>query len=160
MPWFVLYTKSRNEKIVAKKLQERNIEVYCPLRITHRKWSDRYKKIGEPLFRSYVFVNLSESERNQVFGIPGVVRYLFWLQKPAIVRDEEIEAIRLILNEVDNSQLVITEFQPGNKLRIGSGAFAQTEGTVVRQQGRIVTVLLESLQVIISVDQSKTVVLA
>ncbi len=158
MPWFVLYTKSRNEKLVAEKLRQRGIEVYCPLHKTRRKWSDRYKIVEEPLFRSYCFVQLADHDRNRVFSVPGVVRYLFWQQKPAVVRDVEIEAIRLMLNEVDHDQLVITHFQPGSRATIGSGTFAQTDGTVVRQQGKIVTIMLEALQVMISIDQSKTIV--
>jgi hypothetical protein len=39
-------------------------------------------------------VQLAEADRNLVFDSPGVVRYLFWLGKPAVVRDEEIKVIK------------------------------------------------------------------
>ena len=156
MPWFVLHTKSRMEKVVAEKLRERRIEVYCPLVKTKRKWSDRFKIIEEPLFRSYCFVNLNEHERSSVFGVPGIVRYLFWQKKAAIVRDPEIEAIRMMLNEVDHSQITIKSFEVGDRLTVASGSFGKTSGHVVRQQGKIVTVVLDALQLFLTVDLSKT----
>jgi len=59
-----------------------------------KQWSDRKKKTETPLIASYVFVNIEEKNRNDVFDIPGVVRYLFWLGKPAIVREVEILALK------------------------------------------------------------------
>lgn len=158
MPWFVLYTKSRNEKLVADKLRAMDVEVYCPLVKTKRKWSDRVKTVEEPLFRSYCFVRLEEHERASVFAVPGVVRYLFWLKKPAVVRDEEIETIKLMLNEVDHNFLTVVALQPGDRLRITSGSFTDTTGKVVRQHGKIVTLLLESMQLLLTVDLSKTAI--
>lgn len=120
MPWFVLYTKSRNEKIVAEKLKTKHIEVYCPLIKTKRKWSDRIKMVEEPLFRPYYFVNLPEHQPANVFDVPGVVRYLFWLNKPALVNDSEIEIIKRMLNELDNNLLQVKSFTAGDRLIIGS----------------------------------------
>ncbi|GAB4033262.1 UpxY family transcription antiterminator [Spirosoma gilvum] len=158
MPWFVLYTKSRSEKIVADKLMTMSIEVYCPMMKIKRKWSDRIKVVEEPLFRSYCFVNLEEHERYKVFDAPGVVRYLFWQNKPAVVREAEIDAIKLMLNEVDHTLLSVQTFQPGDQLRIASGTFSDTTGKVIRQQGKIVTVLLDTLQLMLTVDLSRTVI--
>ena len=78
MPWFVIYTKSKSEKLVANGLRNLGFDVYCPLRKVQRKWSDRVKIVEEPLFRSYCFVNLKEEERHLVYNVPGFVRYLFW----------------------------------------------------------------------------------
>lgn len=156
MPWFVIYTKARNEKIVAQKLHEQGIDVYCPLVATRRRWSDRVKTVQEPLFRSYCFVNLAEQERSRVFAVPGVVRYLFWLKKPAIARDEEIEAIKLMLNDIEPGTLMMTQFQPGDRATIASGSFAGMAGSVVRQQGKIVSIRLDCLQTLLTVNVSKT----
>ena len=158
MPWFVLYTKSRNEKLVADKLLTRGIEVYCPLIKAKRRWSDRTMIVSQPLFPSYCFVRLDERDRAKVFGVPGVVRYLFWQKQAAIVRDSEIEAIRLMLNEIDNDLIQVKSYQPGDSLHIASGSFTDVSGTVVHQQGKIVTILLNSLQVVLTVDLSKTLV--
>lgn len=159
MPWFVLYTKSKNEKVVAKRLRVMDIEVYCPLIKVKRTWSDRTKIVEEPLFRSYCFVNLADHARDKVFKAPGVVRYLFWLHKPAIVRDAEIETIKRMLNEVDHSQIKLTTYEPGERLRIASGSFADVTGEVVSYQGKQVSIRLDSLQLLVTIDQSKTVLM-
>ncbi|GAB3258003.1 UpxY family transcription antiterminator [Larkinella harenae] len=156
MPWFVIYTKSRSEKLVADGIQKKGIEVYCPLRKVKRKWSDRYKIIEEPLFRSYCFVKLEDRERSQVFGVPGFVRYLFWLNKPAIVREEEIEQIKKMLNDFDHETIQVHQFEVADKVRIDSGAFMKQEGEIVAQQGKKLTLHLESLGIYLSVDASKT----
>ena len=159
MPWFVLYTKPRNEKLVAERLRGIEIEVYCPLVKKERKWTDRTKVVEEPLFRSYCFVNVADHDRDRVFAVPGIVRYLFWLKKPAVVRDVEIETIKLMLNEVDHNLIVVESFSPGDRLTVGSGSFIDVTGSVIRQDGKIVSIQLDSLQVVVKVDISRTVVL-
>lgn len=156
MPWFVLYTKSRSEKLVAKGLLQRNIEVYCPLRKVRRQWSDRIKTVEEPLFRSYCFVHLEDNDRQKVFDVPGVVGYLHWLKKPAIVKQKEIDLIRDMLNDFDHDSLEVLNFEAADRLRISSGAFMYQEGEVVSTQGKQVIVKIDSLSMYISVDISKT----
>jgi transcriptional antiterminator RfaH len=158
MPWYVLYTKSRTEKSVAKALRERDIEVYCPLIKTKRKWSDRFKIVEEPLFRSYCFVNLEEHEQSRVYGVRGFVRYLFWMKKPAIVRDSEILIIKRMLNEIQSSDIRVKAFTSADRVKIKSGCFTDVEGNVVSQQGKTLTVFMESLQMVVRVDLSRTIV--
>lgn len=156
MPWFVLYTKSRNEKLVASKLAEKGIEVYCPMLKTKRQWSDRIKTVEEPLFRSYCFVRLEENERAKVFDVPGVVRYLFWLKKPAIVRDSEIDAIQQMLQANDHNLIQVEQYERDSQVTISNGAFANTKGEVLVQQGRNLTIVISSLGVVLKVNLSRT----
>lgn len=158
MAWFVIHTKSNTEKRVADDLRKRNITVYCPLITEKRNWSDRVKLVENPLFRSYCFVQIHENERNLVFGVPGVVGYLHWLKKPAVVRDEEIEVIKKFLNDFDHAAIQIQQYSVSDKVRINSGVFMEQEGHVIAQQGKKVVVRLESLGVSISVDTSRTLV--
>lgn len=156
MPWFVIYTKSRYEKKVAEELIERGIDAYCPTIKKVRQWSDRKKIVELPLFNSYVFVQLEESERAKVFGVPGFVRYLFWLQKPAIVRDEEIEAIRYYLDDFDHSKISVVPLREKEYIRIKSGILTDKVGEVISQQGRKVAIFLEELGFKMEIDISKT----
>ena len=112
MNWYVLYTKSRNEKVVAQKLAALGIEVYCPLVRTRKQWSDRLKWVEEPLLRSICFVHLTEQDRERVFQVSGVVRYLFWLGKPAIVSDHEIDQLKLFLEKNDHHEITVMDFAP------------------------------------------------
>ncbi|MFZ0488743.1 MAG: UpxY family transcription antiterminator [Salegentibacter sp.] len=145
MSWYVLYTKPRTELKVAARLQEMKLEVFCPSITELRQWSDRKKKVTSPLFKSYVFVNLKEQERNLVFDVPGVVRYLFWLGKPATVRDKEIETIRKWIEDDEVEDLQIDHLTPGDKLTINSGTFKEQQAIIKEIGNKRMKLLLPSL---------------
>jgi len=150
--WLVLYTKSRNEKLVASRLADLGIEAYCPLKRTKRKWSDRWKWVDEPLFSSYCFVRISPEERMKVFEAPGVVRYLFWLGQPAVVRDKEIDLIKSWLSDFDHEGISIDALEVGEKVNIASGPLTDRSGEVVSQQGSQLFLRLEGMGVVLRVD--------
>ena len=120
MNWYVVYTKPKWEKKVAEQLEKFGIECYCPIIEKVQQWSDRKKKVQVPLFNSYVFVNIEESDRNLVFQSTGVVRYLFWLGKPAIVRDEEIKVIKQWLEKPNASSIDVSPYKIGDKIKLES----------------------------------------
>ena len=97
--WYAVYTKPRWEKKVFRTLSESGHEAYCPLNKVNRKWSDRIKKVDEPLFKSYVFIRLAAAEQPGVRLVNGVLNFVYWNGKPAVVKDREIEEIRRFLNE-------------------------------------------------------------
>ncbi len=134
MSWYVLYTKPRTEKRVAESLEHMGVEVYCPLITEIKQWKDRKKKLKTPLFKSYVFIKLEDKNRNRVFDVPGVVRYLFWLGKPAIVRNEEIEVIQewLDCEKVDDAK--VDHLNQGDKISIKNGVFKDHEA-IIREVG-------------------------
>ncbi len=150
--WFVLYTKPQNEKRVNDGIRQLGIESFCPMIKTRKKWSDRFKLIEQPLFKSYCFVRLPERERARVFEVPGVVRYLFWLRQPAIVRQEEIEAIKELLASCEHDSIRIQNFTAEDTVRIKSGVFSEMTGIVERQEKNQLFLYLEALQLVINVD--------
>jgi len=152
MPWFVIYTKSRNEKKVAELLQKNGVEVFCPLVKLKKNWSDRTKIVETPLFNSYVFVNLSDKDRNVVFNVPGVIRYLFWLKKPAIVKDSEIENLKNILHETIDS-FTIENYQIGDTVKISEGVFKGLDGVIEKQSNTKLHVILENVGIKITLQR-------
>ena len=153
MNWYAIYTKSRYEKKVAEELIRRGVEVYCPVVKRERQWSDRKKVVEEPLFKSYVFVHLEEKDRHQVFGVPGFVRYLYYLQQPAIVKNEEIAVIRDLLNDYEGQELSLQEFTAADRVKLKSGPFMDAEAVVQQLTSKFkVEVLIEALGVKIVVD--------
>ena len=145
MNWYVVYTKPKWEKKVAEQLTQKGIECYCPL-VTHvRQWTDRKKKLQVPLFNSYVFVHLDEADRNLVFQSTGVVRYLFWLGKPAVVLDQEINTIKEWLGSSDKYDVSLSTLQVGAKITLESGPF-KSQSAIVQEVGKSHYVLiLESM---------------
>ncbi|AXY75563.1 UpxY family transcription antiterminator [Paraflavitalea soli] len=143
--WYALYTKPFWEKKVAGLLAMHGIEHYCPLQRIQRKWSDRKKIIMEPLFKSYVFVRVPEKEQAVVKQVSGVLNFVNYLGKPAIIRDEEIDTIKHFLNEYRNIRLERMEFNVNDRVRIISGPLMTLEGDVLEVKHKTVKVLLPSL---------------
>ncbi len=155
MNWYALYTKPRWEQKVAKELEKRDIEVYCPTITEVKQWSDRKKKVTSPLFKSYVFVYLEEKNRSQVFDVPGAVQYVFWLGKPAIIRDAEIELIQRWLDD-DRVESVDTEdITPGDIINIASGSFKGQEAIVTEIGKKRLRLVLKSLGLVVNVKISE-----
>ncbi|AWV98052.1 UpxY family transcription antiterminator [Arcticibacterium luteifluviistationis] len=155
MPWYVLYTKSRNEKITAERLNEMGIKAYCPVLKKQKQWSDRKKTVLEPLFKSYVFVNIEEKHMREVFKSPGVVRYLYWLKRPAIVKDHEIQSIKNMLNDFDHNEIKMQDFGLNDTVIFESGPFINVEGKVLSSSGKKYEVFLPGLQMKIFVDTTQ-----
>jgi transcription antitermination factor NusG len=145
MNWYVLYTKPKWEKKVAEQLQAIGIECYCPLVTKERQWKDRKKKVEMPLFNSYVFVQLEDKDRSLVFHSPGAVRYLFWLQKPAIVFEEEIATIKKWLNAPGVVEIEVSTYQVGDLIQVDSGPFVNQQAVVQEVTASHNVLVLESM---------------
>jgi transcription antitermination factor NusG len=145
MNWYVVYTKPKGEKKVAEQLTRFGIKCYCPLIIKVQQWSDRKKKIEVPLFNHYVFVQVAEKDRNLVFDAPGVIRYLFWLGKHAIVKEAEINTIKEWLNTEDYEDISVTDYQIGETIQLDSGSFTAQNAVVKEITNTHYVLILESL---------------
>lgn len=143
-----VYTKPRSEKKVAERLEKSDLEVYCPTITTISQWSDRKKKVVLPVFSSYVFLKVSESDRAVALQDHGVMNFVYWLGKPAIIRDEEIEALR---HNLDN-HVVETE-QLGDIIKITQGPFAGYEGEIQKVEKNKVIIFLQSLGMMVSIKK-------
>jgi transcription antitermination factor NusG len=146
MPWYVVYTKPRNEKRVADKLKDKGIETYCPLQEEVHQWSDRKKKVKVPVFRSYIFVHLGDYKKESVpiLETAGVVKFLWWLGKPGIVRDDEINNIRHFLEEYDHVE-VVQQYAKGEKVAITHGPLREQQGIIIDLDKRKAKLYINSL---------------
>ncbi|MBS1604100.1 MAG: UpxY family transcription antiterminator [Bacteroidetes bacterium] len=144
--WYAVYTKPRWEKKVSSLLTERGIEAYCPLNRTRKRWSDRMKWVEEPLFKSYVFVNISiDVVQPEVRLTSGVLNFVYWMGKPAKIMQADIDRIKRFLNEYENVAAEPLELKPGDAVLITSGALMEKAGKVVKRSGNTVTITIDSL---------------
>ena len=159
--WFAIYTKPRWEKKVNQLLTDKGVECYCPLNKVKRKWSDRTKIIEEPLFKSYVFVKVTEEERTKVRLTNGVVNFVYWNGKPAIVREKEIQIIKLFLDEHENVQVRPMDLTVQQRVLIISGTFMDRTATVLDVRKKEVKVSLDSLgyELVALIDKNKIALL-
>ena len=143
--WYALYTRPRWEKKVAELLEKKKVEVYCPLNKVERQWADRRKVVMEPLFASYVFIHVSEQEQLSIRQTDGVINFVYWLNKPAVIRNEEIDTIKKFLNEYDHVSVEKTQVNLNDKVRIINGPLMLWEGQVVEIRTNTVKITLPSL---------------
>jgi len=143
--WYAVYTKPRWEKKVNAFLTDKGIESYCPLNKVHKQWSDRIKLVEEPLFKSYLFVHIPAIEQNTVRTVSGILNFVYWLGKPAVVKQVEIDRVKRFLNEYDNITVELLDLRPDDNVVIRSGILMDKKAKVLRTLGNRVEVAIESL---------------
>lgn len=154
--WYAIYTKPRWEKKVAEALTYRDIENYCPLNKVVRQWSDRKKTVHVALFPSYVFVHVLEKQLSELRKIDGVLRIVYWLDKPAVIKDDEISTIRQFLNEHANVHLEKVHVSLHDTVKITRGSLIDKEGTIVEIKNNLIKVALPSLGYILYAEIDKS----
>jgi transcription antitermination factor NusG len=153
--WYALYTKPRWEKKVAKLLDELGIENYCPINKVTRQWSDRKKVVLEPVFKGYVFVKISEANKWEVKKVNGVLNYVYWLGKPATIREDEIQTIRKFLNEFTDVEVTDLTLKVNSAVRIKTGVLMNYQGILVELIGNKARVKIESMGLQLSAQFDK-----
>lgn len=127
--WYALYTKPRAEFVAETQLTDSGIEVYLPKIERVRRWSDRKKKVTEPLFKSYIFIHATERQRSLACEAESIVRTIFFGGKPSIIPPHEIENLKKIL-ERTNNVTVLDGIVRGALVKIADGPFTGIEGVV------------------------------
>jgi len=157
--WLAIYTRPRWEKKVNLLLQEKGVESYCPLNKVKRKWSDRVKIIEEPLFKSYVFVKVSDQEKTTVRMTTGVMNFVYWNKKPAIIKEKEILTIKRFLDEYRDVHVYPIDLKLNDRVRVTSGSFMDHEGKVLGLRHKIVKVAIDSIGYILVayIERSKLI---
>ena len=142
MNWYVLHTKPRNEKKVEEQLLSIGINAYCPKRTEIKFWSDRKKKVEVPVLPSMVLVKLNDNNINRVFESPGVIKFMFWMGKRAIVRQSEIDILKKYLDGSYNLKISKSSgINVGDKFSLPS--FNYERGIVSRLSNKTIWIYLK-----------------
>ncbi|MCH8534152.1 MAG: UpxY family transcription antiterminator [Flavobacteriaceae bacterium] len=149
--WYVLYSRPNAEKKLAERLSEQGIEAYCPTRTEVRKWSDRKKKVQVPVLPSMVLVNIKFSQKNHVFDNPSAVRFLYWSKEPAVVTEEEVQALKESLSSSKTLKAETEKIIPGQKIDLSELGFEGQKGKVKYISGNQCWVILESIGYVVKV---------
>jgi len=153
--WHAVYTRPRWEKKVAASLEAKGIAYYCPLTKVIKQWSDRKKTVVEPLFKSYVFVQVPAVKKWELLKVDGIINYVTWLGKPANIKDSEIITIRKFLKEFKVVEVVQNAFEINTRVKIKQGVLMDYHGILLRISGNRASVRIESmgLQLITTIDK-------
>lgn len=129
--WFALYTKPRAEFKAQVQISSLDIECYLPTITTLKQWSDRKKKVTEPLFSGYMFIFADEKERLLSLEQPAIVKTISFQGRPAVVPDWQIFNLKkLMSNEPDVT--VVNKLPEGTKVKVVAGPFRDVEGTIIQ----------------------------
>ncbi len=155
--WYALYTKPRWEKKVARLLDENGIENYCPLNKVIKQWSDRKKVVLEPIFKSYVFVRIAEDIKWDLKKVNGVLNFVYWLGKPAQIKDDEINIIKKFLNEFSGVEIEDqNQLKVNSKVRIKQGVMMNYQGMLLEINGNNAKVRIDSMGLTLNANFDKT----
>ncbi|MDR2775280.1 MAG: UpxY family transcription antiterminator [Tannerella sp.] len=145
--WYALYTSPRAEKRVKEKLEQNGLECYLPLHRSPRVWSDRVKIVDIPLFNSYIFVKCNAGKIFSMYKIYGVVKVVFYDGKPAIIRQKEIDMIRMFIEETSGKVLCT-----GDEVEILTGSMKNISGKIVRIKKKYLVLHIKQLMATVCVN--------
>ena len=143
--WYAVYTKPQHEKKVAALLSKKKIENFCPLSCVETQNFRKLKLIFKPLFQSYVFVHATQEELAMLKNTDGVLNLLYWLGKPAVIKDEEIAAIKEFPNDHKNTKLERIVVNLDENARNFNASSYAIEGKLVTIKNKLLKVSLPSL---------------
>ncbi len=143
--WYVVYTKPQYEKKVAALLSKKKIENFCPLGCEETQNFRKLKMVFKPLFKSYVFVYANSEELEMLKQTDGVLNLLYWLGEPAIIKEDEIAAIKEFIADHRNIKLERTVVNLDEPARNFSASSYAIEGKLVTIKNKLLKVSLPSL---------------
>ena len=143
--WYVVYTRPRWEKKVASFLLAKGIEHYCPLNKVLRQWTDRKKLLLEPLFKGYLFVKLEEAVKWDIKNVDGIINFVYWLGKPAHVKETEIVTIRKFLQEFSSVEVTERDMHVNARVVVKQGVLMNYQGIIIEIKGSRATVNIDSM---------------
>lgn len=152
--WYAFYVMPRAERKVRDKLVYKGVEAFLPLCESIRIWSDRKKKIKIPIISGVVFVRMRAQEQSIALATPGVVNVIRYMGRPAIIRDYEIENLK-ILTEQSSGYDILDQpvFEDGDLVKVVQGSFYGLIAQFVRTQGKFrVVVEVQALNSFIEVN--------
>ncbi len=148
--WFVIYTRPRWEKKVDELLKLQGIVSYCPLRKVKHKWADRMKEVELPLFTSYVFVYVDPREELKVRVTLGVMNFVYYMGKPAQVRDVVIEDVKKCMETFPDIEVVdLQQMEVGDRVMIKEGLMNHKQGQIIKLRQKSVVVVIDSLNCVL-----------
>ena len=137
--WFAVYVRSRFEKKVLQSLIDIDIESFLPLITRIKRWSDRMKRVEEPLFRSYLFVRIQpndETAKLKIKKVYGVVRFVSVENIPVPVPNNQIAAIKTYIADNTLHEVNCEDYKEGELVIIKSGHLRDLIGRFVKINGK------------------------
>jgi transcription antitermination factor NusG len=133
--WFALAVHARSEQVAARELSGVVDEVFVPVAVERRAWTDRVKRVEVPLFPGYVFVRLALTAERRVRllkcrGVVDVVGRSAGRADIAPALDETCVADLQRLVASQRALDPVTQLVPGTPVVVGAGPLRGIHGVV------------------------------
>lgn len=125
--WLVAKTKGQRETYAAENIERQERRIYLPRQQSFRGRGKLREAVAEPVFRSYVFVDIDSGDGTWRFLLStyGVVSVIMSGNDPAIM---PIAALIKMKKQEENGWFVPPELKRGDLVRINSGSHADCMG--------------------------------
>lgn len=153
--WYLVYTKPKCEKKVAASLTKRKIENFCPQNRIQIKQIRKSKLVDQPLFNSYVFVNIEVEKISYIRNIENVLNLVYWKGEPAIIKEEEISIIKEFITDHNDIRIEKTHVDEKDTPRIVDRPGFMIDGNLLTIKNKSIKVNLPSLGYTLIADVSK-----
>lgn len=131
--WVAFYTLSRREKDLMRKLEVAGVPFYGPV-VRRRLHSPggRVRSSYVPLFPGYVFSRVDDEQRRAALATNTVARWIPIVDERMLVSD--LRAIKRLI-DTDKPLTPEARLEPGQAVRVRTGALRGLEGTVIKRRG-------------------------
>lgn len=154
--WYALKVRTRSEEDIGKALQQKEYEVFVPLYLEARQYTDRVKKVWVALFPGYLFARLDPALCITALKTPGVEYVVGGHEEPTPVDAAEIAALRQIVDSGAQTR-PWAYLKTGSKVRVEFGSFAGVEGIYTAEKGKdrlVVSITLLQRSVAVEIDRT------
>lgn len=141
--WRIIYTRRNKEKKVAGILAKKKIKTFVPLSECECIAEGRKKIIEGPLFPGYVFV-CDEGEPLLKLS-KDIINYVYWKNSPAIIQNDEINALKIFLKEYSCLRVEKAFVLPDSQYKIDNELQVRRKGNLVEANIATVKLTLPSL---------------
>lgn len=150
--WWVLHTRPRTEKVVARTLRQTGDAFFLPMGVTKRLVQRRWVETQLPLFAGYFFLYGTEHSYHRAIKTNKIVSALEVQDQERLHKD--LSSLSLLL-EAKHQLSLHPGLAVGDQVEITSGSLAGLKGVVTRRDGEtriIVEVKMLNQQVSAQID--------
>lgn len=155
--WYAIYTKSHCELKVCALLTKKKIDNYCPLNQITSNHGNKNKKIHEPLFSCFVFVHATDAQLDIILRINSILTFVYWLGKPVVINNVEIENIQSFTKEHCNIRLEKVTIKANLNVRIINNPHNHINSNIDAEQNSKSRIFLPSLGYVLIAGMEKSI---
>ncbi|BAU75932.1 transcription/translation regulatory transformer protein RfaH [Metapseudomonas furukawaii] len=137
--WYLVQCKARQDERAQEHLQRQGFDCFCPVLSVESLKGGRLRRLIQPLFPGYLFVHLRAQDNWAALrSTRGVARVVSFSGAPSRVPDAVVEHLMSRCERPDHR----AAFNPGDKVQVQVGPFAEMDALFLAMDGEQRVILL------------------